>query len=250
MIVAKKRQSTVIMLDITRYAVRDTFGSLPSDRQLWESIQDKDLPRTFRAFLWKAMHSVHKLGSFWENILGLKHRASCRDCGEEDGLEHIMLQCPKSGHGTIWPLAKVIWNKKRNRSPVWPEMRNVGAILGVGTANFKKGNKPLTRDNCLFKFLIAESVMLIWTIRLDKYKDKPMPTREEIRVKWVTRMNERLKTDRVSTHRKFSKLVTNRELVLKTWSGTLQDKSNLPDDWIDVSRVLVGVDVREQRAQT
>ena len=70
-----------------------------------------------------------------------------------------------------------------NGSPVWPEMQNVGAILGVGTANFKKGNKPLTRDNCLFKFLIAESVMLIWTIRLDKYNDKPMPTREEIRAK-------------------------------------------------------------------
>ena len=92
--------------------------------------------------------------------------------------------------------------------------------------------------------------MLIWMIRLDKYKDKPMPTREEIRAKWVTRMNERLKTDRASTHQKFGKLTTNRELVLKTWSGTLQDESNLPDDWIDVSGVLVGVDVRERRTQT
>ena len=53
MIAAKKRQSMVIMLDITRYAVRNAFGSLPSDRQLWESIQDKDIPRAFRAFLWK-----------------------------------------------------------------------------------------------------------------------------------------------------------------------------------------------------
>ena len=85
-----------IILDITRYAIRDTFSSLPLDRQLWESIQDKDLPWTFRAFLWKSMHSAHKLGSFWENILDLKHRANCGDCIEEDGLEHIMLQCPES----------------------------------------------------------------------------------------------------------------------------------------------------------
>ena len=126
-------------------------------------------------------------------------------------------------------------------------MRNVGAILGVGAASFKKGNKSLAGDNRLFKILIVESVMLIWTIRLDKYKDKPMPTREEIRAKWVMKMNKRLKTDRASTHQKFGKLATNRELVLKTWSGTLQGESNLSDDWVDVSRVLVGVDMREQR---
>ena len=84
------------MLDITRYAVRDAFGSLPSDRQLWKSIQDKDIPRVFRAFLWKAIHGVHKIGKFWENVPGLEHRASCGDCREEDSLEHIMLRCPKS----------------------------------------------------------------------------------------------------------------------------------------------------------
>ena len=91
--------------------------------------------------------------------------------------------------------------------------------------------------------------MLIWMIRLDKYKEKSMPTREEIRVKWVTRLNERLKMDKASTHWKFSKLATNRKLVLKTWSSTLQDESNLPDDWIEVSGVLVGMDMREQRAR-
>ena len=75
----------------------------------------------------------------------------------------------------------MIWNKKKNRNPVWPEMQNVGAVLGVGAASFKKGNKPLAGDNRLFKFLMVELAMLIWTIRLDKYKGKPMPTREEIR---------------------------------------------------------------------
>ena len=54
----------------------------------------------------------------------------------------------------------------------------------------------------------------------------------------------------MSTHWKFSKLVTNRELVLKTWSGMLPDESNLLDNWINMSRVSVGMDVREQRAQT
>ena len=63
-------------------------------------------------------------------------------------------------------------------------------------------------------------------------------------------MNRRLKVNRASTHWKFSKLTTNKELVLKTWSSTLLNESNLPDDWIDTSRVLVGMDLREHRAQT
>ena len=36
----KKRQNTTIMLDITRYAVKDALDNLPLDKQIWESIQD------------------------------------------------------------------------------------------------------------------------------------------------------------------------------------------------------------------
>ena len=85
------------------------LGNLPSDRQLWESIQNQDLPWMFRAFLWKAMHGVHKLGRFWENIPNFEHRVNCRDCGEEDSLKHIMLWCLELGHGSVWPLAKAVW---------------------------------------------------------------------------------------------------------------------------------------------
>ena len=118
----KKRQNMAIMLDVTRFEVRDAFDNLPSDKQIWQSIQDQDLPQTFRAFLWKTMHGVHKLGRFWENILNFEHRANCVDCREEDNLTHIMLQCPESGYGLIWPLAKALWDKKQNGKPAWPEM--------------------------------------------------------------------------------------------------------------------------------
>ena len=88
-------------------------------------------------------------------------------------------------------------------------MWNIGAILGVGAAKFKRGRKPLIRDDHLFKCLIVESALLIWAFRLDQYKEKLLPTREEVRAKWVMRMNERLKIDRASTHQKFGKLATN-----------------------------------------
>ena len=40
------KQGMVCMLDITRYAVEEAFGSLPSDEVIWRSIQDKDIPRS------------------------------------------------------------------------------------------------------------------------------------------------------------------------------------------------------------
>ena len=105
------------MLDITRYAVKDAFDNLPLDKRIWESIQDWDLPRAFRTFLWKAMHGAHKLGRFWEIILNFKHWTKCIDCGEEDNLKHIMLWCPESGHRSIWPLVKTLWDKKKEWKP-------------------------------------------------------------------------------------------------------------------------------------
>lgn len=106
-----------IMLDIARYTVKDTFDNLPSDKQLWESIQDQDLPWVFRAFLWKAVHGACKIGRIWENILNFKHRVNCEDCGKEDSLKHIMLRCPESGHKPIWSLVKTLWDKKQGRKP-------------------------------------------------------------------------------------------------------------------------------------
>ena len=39
------KQGMACMLDITRYAAEEAFGSLPSDKAIWRSIQDKDIPR-------------------------------------------------------------------------------------------------------------------------------------------------------------------------------------------------------------
>ena len=40
------KQGMTCMLNITRYAVEDVFGSLLSDEAIWKSIQDKDISRS------------------------------------------------------------------------------------------------------------------------------------------------------------------------------------------------------------
>lgn len=212
------------------------------------SIQDKDLPRAFRAFLWKTLHNAHKIGGYWEYIPNHEHKANCERCGETDDMDHIMLRCPASGQETIWALAKELWERKHKGKTRWPTMTNVGSITRCALAHFVQGKKPKPGDNRLYKFLIAESAMLIWILRIERvYKGEQEQTTEEIRARWVAKINERLKLDRAATHKKYDKQKTDRDLVLKTWSGTLKNESLLPDDWIETSGVLVGLEARERR---
>ena len=53
--------------------------------------------------------------------------------------------------------------------------------------------------------------------------------------------------DSPSIGHKYGPLATKRDLVLKTWSRTLKNKHNLPEDWINMSGVLVGMEYHEHR---
>ena len=47
----------------------------------------------------------------------------------------------------------------------------------------------------------------------------------------------------------YGSFATKKNLVLKTWSGTLKNENTLPDDWINMPGVLVGVEYRKQRGR-
>ncbi|KAG2339348.1 hypothetical protein BDR05DRAFT_891892, partial [Suillus weaverae] len=64
----------------------------------------------------------------------------------------------------------------------------------------------------------------------------------EILNKWIHAINTRLKFDRLLTNSmRYGKKALKVETVLQTWSGTLQNEDNLPDNWIRKSEVLVGM---------
>lgn len=78
----KYKRNLNMVMDITHYVTEEAFGFLPSNKKIWKSTQDKDLPRTFRAFLWKTLHSMHKVGDYWENISNWEHRVICHHCDQ------------------------------------------------------------------------------------------------------------------------------------------------------------------------
>ena len=103
----------------------------------------------------------------------------------------------------------------------------------------------------MYKILIVESTMLIWHPRNQRVcanlpKDT-WPAKEEVRNKWVSRINAKLTLDRASTNKKYGSFTTKKSIVLKTWSGTLKNEHTLPDNWINMPRVLVDMDYQGQR---
>ena len=90
----------------------------------------------------------------------------------------------------------------------------------------------------MYKILIAESVMLIWHLRNQRVcADLPKdtwPTKEEVRNKWIPRINAKFTLDRASSNKKYRSSATKKSIVLKTWSGTLKNEHTLPDDWLNM----------------
>jgi hypothetical protein len=242
-----QRLSTVINLDITRHAVKRVTGHLPTDATIWHSIRSKDITRTIRVFLWKVLHKAHKCGDYWLKIPEFEHRGNCPDCGVEDSMAHILTECNAPGQREIWDLTKKIWLIKHN---YWPKVDNLGIVIGCGLGKFlsKTGQRKLGAER-LYRILMTESAHLIWRIRCERVLERPRDqwhTAKEIQNRWHCAINRRLTLDQAMTNKKYERKAISAKTVLCTWSGTLQNESLLPENWINCSGVLVGIGPPEQ----
>ncbi|KAJ7190514.1 hypothetical protein GGX14DRAFT_604158 [Mycena pura] len=235
------RASTTTQLRIIRDAVRDTFGRCVTDADVWNSLNIKDfLPRPSQ-FLWKCVHNAHKVGSYWTHIPECDERVACRDCGEIESLEHILIHCESPGRELIWTAAETLWLERESE---WPEI-SLGTVLGCGLAEFRADGGKIDRGaQRLYRILISESAYQIWRLRNEHVIDRDgVPaSEEEIMNKFKFAINQQLQMDKLLANRpRKGKLpVLPPKLVLTTWSGILDDAQNLPADWLRVPRVLVG----------
>ncbi|KAJ6539700.1 hypothetical protein B0H19DRAFT_370253 [Mycena capillaripes] len=108
-------------------ALKENFGNSPKPSAIWASIRQKDISRNVRNFLWKSMHSAHRLGKYWTHIPECEERANCAHCGQSQ----------------IWALAEELWRKKHTE---WPTL-SMGAALGCGMAIFKDDNGMMRQRN-------------------------------------------------------------------------------------------------------
>ncbi|KAF8059886.1 hypothetical protein FPV67DRAFT_1424487 [Lyophyllum atratum] len=119
----------------------------------------------------------------------------------------------------------------------------MGSILGSPLADFKdEGGIRLSGDSRLYRILMVESAYLILKLRCARvceFENQAFSS-QEVRNRWAKAMNERLKMDSLMTNRKYEHKALDKDLVLETWKGVLQNEEDLPVDWTGVVGVLVG----------
>ncbi|KAG2738218.1 hypothetical protein P692DRAFT_20759351 [Suillus brevipes Sb2] len=241
----QERRKTTANLALTIYAIKELNGNSPSPACIWKAVRNLDIPKNIRGFLWKNLHEAYKIGDFWLNVPNYENRGNCPLCGETESMPHILLECEKStAIVTVWKAASTLWNL---REESWPTIK-YGTILGSNLVKFKdEEGKNLPGKNRLFNIIVTESAHLLWklrcerTIKFDNDAEKYHSERE-IYNRWLSTMNRRLKLDRILTDKnKFGRKAIDEKLVLRTWSGTLDNEENLPDNWCRQSGVLVGM---------
>ncbi|KAF5376091.1 hypothetical protein D9615_007753 [Tricholomella constricta] len=237
-----ERERTKRNLEHTKDCQEDMFNTRPTSGKIWKAVRNKDFSRKTQYFLWMTMHDGYMTGSHWlrPNLRqDLQERATCKHDGQLETMDHILTKCESPGQKEIWDLTEKLWEKKNKGSWYCPVL---GTILGAPLAKFQNGRgKKKPGDDRLYRIIMVESAYLIWRLRCERViqNDNSPFLAREIHLRWSHMMNERLALDvRMSSEKKG--VPKNR--VKQTWNSVLQNESELPDDWLGVPGVLVGMD--------
>ncbi|KAJ7321907.1 hypothetical protein DFH08DRAFT_818285 [Mycena albidolilacea] len=216
------RPSTMKSLELVQKTVEDTFGRYVSDTDVWRAVYVKDiLPRTAQ-FLWKGLHNAHRISKYWTHIPECEDCTICKACNTTEDLAHILVKCQSPGQEIIWKAAESLWLEKETQ---WPAV-SLGTILGCGLAEFRDKKNKLKHDYGM----------------IGLYPDGEQTTEDEIVKKWKYAINQQLQVDKILANRptKGKRPTLAPQLVLATWSDTLDNEQSLPADWLREPRVLVG----------
>ena len=105
------------MLAITRHTAQELSGKYPNEATVWNSTCHQDFSKTYRTFIWKSLHSTHKIGAYWMQIPNFEQREKCPKCNVTEDMEHILLHCDILGQKIVWRAAKQLWRKKHGVGP-------------------------------------------------------------------------------------------------------------------------------------
>ncbi|KAF8993830.1 hypothetical protein BDQ17DRAFT_1169044, partial [Cyathus striatus] len=218
-----ERRSTTINLDIIRYGIHERTGKIPTDRAIWASSRSKNIQhKRVRNFIWKTIHEIHKCSKSWKKINSLEHRAHCPTCDTEETMEHILTECRATRQNIVWKLVRRLL-EMRNIS--W-EDTSFGSIIGCGISSWKmEDNKKHPRADRLFMMIVSALAYFIWCLRCEwriehRCDVEKIASEREVHNRWLSMINEMLKTDLQSLSKKYNKKRTiNPKLVKDTWIG-------------------------------
>ncbi|KAI0037636.1 hypothetical protein FA95DRAFT_1671746, partial [Auriscalpium vulgare] len=240
-----KRTGPKRQLDLARDALEAYTGQRETDEALWKGITSDDIRKNIQTFLYRTYQNSYKTGDFWFNTND-PEKAKCSTCQDPvESLAHILCDCESDARKTIWKLAQDIWP---HGPETWPDT-SLGIILACGNLAVEK-DRPGAPDNPqpkrnkgatrLLRILISESAHLIWVLRCERAIAGKTHSHEQIIRRWTNKINDRLNIDRNIAH-KILRLPSAYDRAHRTWKGTLNNESSLPEDWAAKNEVLVGI---------
>ncbi|KAI0667424.1 ribonuclease H-like protein [Trametes maxima] len=238
----KEKESTSRRITEACEKVREDGGGGIAPKDIWNALRKEEITKKSRDFLWKCLHGAHRVGKDWKHIPGYENRATCQLCGVEESMEHIITTCRAKCVKTAWAMCRALLEKKGS---VMPEL-SMGIIMGapaIRRRNLEDMESPgITR---ITRMCITETAYLVWVLRCERVVGTERNGREhgveETRSRWLAVINKRLQMDQAMTR---GWIAGNKRIlalkVLETWSGLLEDESNLKKNWIGTPGVLVG----------
>ena len=243
------QESTLNLLDTTRYSIQSLTNSLMTDAAIWNGCRNPDLSKKIQQFLFKTLHNTHRIGSFWLRVRNYEERARCSACNTNvETMEHILFNCDDPTNNIIWTATKDLW--LRTGSSDWPTM-SIGLLLGCGVLHVPHTQEDDNTDNQdserykqgasrLLRILISESAYLIWTIRCERSIQGRTHTPDTIIKRWHNTLLRRLQLDRAiaASSRRNLKLT---QLIHSTWNGIIRMNNPPQENWVINPEVLVGI---------
>ncbi|KAK0234450.1 hypothetical protein EDD85DRAFT_774610 [Armillaria nabsnona] len=236
------RKNTQDNVQLATSEAKAIFGIKPTEIKLWKSLRHRDVDRNTRYLLWMTMHDVYRVGAKRLHFAPQYHeRAYCKHCGNcVESMEHILTACSSPGQNEIWQLAKSVL--ERRGIPWHPP--TLATVLTCAIPEFKNpaGNRDSGRER-FYRIVMSSSAQVIWNARCERViqKENASLPPEKIKTMWLSNVNKRLELDCRMTHKRFGKKALNKDLVMRTWSGSILNEHQLPEDWMEVGGVLVGI---------
>ncbi|EIW54203.1 uncharacterized protein TRAVEDRAFT_132658 [Trametes versicolor FP-101664 SS1] len=228
--------------EIRRAMLRDTKIE-PTASAIWTLLRKDPISRKARDFAWRAIHKGHRVGSFWDNIPGYEDRARCPGCRVTESMQHILCECNMPGQSTAWAMARGMLRARGVNLP------NVTLGLALGAHTFTACDEKMETQHGptrLARLVLSETAYLIWVIRCERVVGDRVPLpddleRRYVERRWMQMIAKRFALDRALTNKRaVGKQAIPAPTVIATWTGTLQDEQDIPNDWILTPEVLVG----------
>ncbi|KAI0669898.1 RnaseH-domain-containing protein [Trametes maxima] len=218
-------------------------GGIASTEALWKGLRREEFPRKIRDFIWKYLHGAHRVGRYWGNIPGYEERASCKSCGDEESVGHILTKCSEPCGRTAWGLCAALLRKRGIRMP---EL-SIDLIMGISTIeHMDPKGRVNVGDTRLTRICVAETAYLLWVMRCERViggrSGERAHKEEETRNRWRDVINRRAQMDRSMTKSKIAGNWTLAERkVEETWRALLEKNGTLKRNITDIPGVLVGI---------